>query len=82
MPAMNNGYATNDDGKPMLVEPAPGWPGPWYPVVTFWQVTGDVIAALDPPAGHGHRYGPDSIEIHDYFLRLDAQLGKNGPQHD
>lgn len=22
MPAMNNGYATNDDGKPMLVEPA------------------------------------------------------------
>jgi predicted AlkP superfamily pyrophosphatase or phosphodiesterase len=23
----------------------------------------------------GHRYGPDSIEIHDYFLRLDEQLG-------
>ena len=23
----------------------------------------------------GHRYGPDSVEIHDYFLRLDEQLG-------
>lgn len=23
----------------------------------------------------GHRYGPDSIEIHDYFLRLDEQIG-------
>jgi uncharacterized membrane protein len=46
----------------LLVEPAPGWPGPWYPVVTFWQVTGDVIAALDPPAGHGHRYGPELVD--------------------
>jgi predicted AlkP superfamily pyrophosphatase or phosphodiesterase len=23
----------------------------------------------------GHRYGPDSIEVHDYLLRLDEQLG-------
>jgi uncharacterized membrane protein len=29
----------------------------WYPVVTFWQVTADLIFADDTPVGHGHRYG-------------------------
>jgi uncharacterized membrane protein len=31
----------------------------WYPFVTFWQITGDLPFALDPPAGHGHHYGPE-----------------------
>jgi uncharacterized membrane protein len=31
----------------------------WYPVVTFWQVTGDLLISVDPPAGHGHHYGPE-----------------------
>jgi uncharacterized membrane protein len=29
----------------------------WYPVVSFWQVTADLIFADDTPLGHGHRYG-------------------------
>ncbi|OLE24773.1 MAG: hypothetical protein AUG49_12525 [Catenulispora sp. 13_1_20CM_3_70_7] len=29
----------------------------WYPIVTFWQVTADLIFADDTPLGHGHRYG-------------------------
>jgi uncharacterized membrane protein len=29
----------------------------WYPIVTFWQVTADLIAANHVPAGAGHRYG-------------------------
>jgi uncharacterized membrane protein len=46
----------------LLVRPAEEWPHPWLPVVTFWQVTGDVIAALDTPDGHGHRYGPELVD--------------------
>jgi uncharacterized membrane protein len=29
----------------------------WYPVVTFWQVTADLVEANRMPAGAGHRYG-------------------------
>jgi uncharacterized membrane protein len=46
----------------LLVEPSDAWPGTWLPVVTFWQVTGDVIAALGTPDGHGHRYGPELVD--------------------
>ena len=28
----------------------------WYPVVTFWQVTADLVAANGVPPGSGHRY--------------------------
>ncbi|MRH92625.1 hypothetical protein GFY24_35280 [Nocardia sp. SYP-A9097] len=28
----------------------------WYPVVTFWQVSADLVAAQSPPSGHGHNY--------------------------
>ncbi|HLV59717.1 MAG TPA: alpha/beta-hydrolase family protein [Natronosporangium sp.] len=28
----------------------------WRPVVTFWQVTGDLLFAAGVPPGHGHRY--------------------------
>ncbi|PXX64210.1 putative membrane protein [Nocardia tenerifensis] len=31
----------------------------WLPVVSFVQTTADLLAALDAPAGHGHRYGVD-----------------------
>jgi uncharacterized membrane protein len=33
----------------------------WYPIVTFWQVTSDLIASTAVPAGHGHNYGPEAI---------------------
>ncbi|MEV0341332.1 alpha/beta-hydrolase family protein [Nocardia sp. NPDC050713] len=31
----------------------------WLPVVSFLQTTADLLAALDAPPGHGHRYGTD-----------------------
>nr|WP_280235522.1 alpha/beta-hydrolase family protein [Nocardia cyriacigeorgica] len=31
----------------------------WLPVVGFVQATADLLAALDAPPGHGHRYGAD-----------------------
>lgn len=30
----------------------------WLPVVTFWQVTVDLVTSTTVPAGHGHSYGP------------------------
>ncbi|MGH8916871.1 MAG: alpha/beta-hydrolase family protein, partial [Actinomycetes bacterium] len=41
----------------LLVQRPAGWPGPWFPVVTFWQVTGSLLGAVDAPPGHGHHYG-------------------------
>ncbi|MGD9622538.1 MAG: alpha/beta hydrolase [Mycolicibacterium sp.] len=29
----------------------------WYPIITFWQVAGDLTNATSVPAGHGHNYG-------------------------
>ncbi|MGH3680431.1 MAG: alpha/beta-hydrolase family protein, partial [Natronosporangium sp.] len=35
---------------------APDTPGRWLPVVTFWQVTVDLITSTKAPSGHGHSY--------------------------
>ncbi|MCL2532971.1 MAG: alpha/beta-hydrolase family protein [Nocardiaceae bacterium] len=32
----------------------------WLPLVTFWQVTLDMVFSADVPAGHGHSYGPEA----------------------
>jgi uncharacterized membrane protein len=51
-----------------LIVHRPGWlRGPrapdvssgmqWYPFVTFWQVTCDLLGADSVPVGHGHRFG-------------------------
>lgn len=32
----------------------------WVPLVTFWQVTLDMVFSADVPAGHGHAYGPEA----------------------
>jgi uncharacterized membrane protein len=56
----------------LLVRPSDAWPHPWLPVMTFWQVTGDVIAALDTPDGHGHRYGPELVDTWWSLARPDA----------
>ncbi|GLZ54596.1 alpha/beta-hydrolase family protein [Actinomycetospora sp. NBRC 106378] len=34
----------------------------WFPLVTFWQVTMDMIRAQEVPFGHGHNYGPESLD--------------------
>lgn len=31
----------------------------WFPFLTFWQVTCDMIVGVEPPPGHGHHYGPE-----------------------
>ncbi|MEU7000559.1 alpha/beta-hydrolase family protein [Nonomuraea sp. NPDC046570] len=54
--------------SPTLVYDKPEWltgeRGPdvndqmnWFPLVTFWQVLGDLPGAITVPAGHGHHYG-------------------------
>ena len=40
------------------VNPAIGW----FPVVTFWQVTLDMVLSSGVPAGHGHHYGPECVD--------------------
>ncbi|MGN9782910.1 alpha/beta hydrolase [Nonomuraea sp. ZG12] len=58
--------------SPALVYDRPGWLEPprapgvnpqmnWFPLVTFWQVLVDMIAARSVPPGHGHRYGPNIV---------------------
>lgn len=47
-----------------LAEPAlPGRPPSmtWIPLVSFWQVTMDIIFATDMPSGYGHSYGLDYV---------------------
>jgi uncharacterized membrane protein len=31
----------------------------WYPIVTFWQVSADMVFATKVPRGHGHAYGSE-----------------------
>jgi uncharacterized membrane protein len=33
----------------------------WLPLVTFWQVTADMVFAVDVPDGHGHKYEADYV---------------------
>jgi uncharacterized membrane protein len=47
---------------PLMLHPSPAWPARWLPGVTFWQATGDVIAATTVPSGFGHRYGPELVD--------------------
>ncbi|GAA1756203.1 alpha/beta hydrolase [Luedemannella helvata] len=33
----------------------------WFPFVTFWQVTGDMVFSTRVPDGHGHKYGAAGV---------------------
>lgn len=33
----------------------------WIPIVTFWQVTLDMVFAADVPSGHGHTYTDEAV---------------------
>lgn len=45
---------------PDLTGTRPDAPVPhWLPVLSFVQTSADLLAALDAPTGHGHRYGTD-----------------------
>jgi uncharacterized membrane protein len=34
----------------------------WLPVVSFWQVTADLVFATGVPDGHGHKYEADYVD--------------------
>ncbi|TWE12249.1 alpha/beta-hydrolase family protein [Rudaeicoccus suwonensis] len=34
----------------------------WYPLVTFWLTTVDLISANSAPGGHGHRYRAEQVD--------------------
>ncbi|MDL5156365.1 alpha/beta hydrolase [Actinomycetospora termitidis] len=34
----------------------------WYPVITFWQVSIDLVNAVDVPPGHGHVYQGEVLD--------------------
>jgi uncharacterized membrane protein len=33
----------------------------WYPFVTFWQTTADMVFSTGVPSGHGHDYGAQPV---------------------
>ena len=43
----------------------------WRPVVTFWQITGDILFAIEVPEGHGHKYGSELADAWAAVLPLD-----------
>ena len=58
--------------SPQLILQRPDWlrgeRGPdvsedmfWIPFVSFWQVTADLVFAVNVPDGHGHRYAADYV---------------------
>jgi uncharacterized membrane protein len=46
----------------LMLQGSSTWPARWLPVVSFWQATGDVIAAPLVPPGFGHRYGTELVD--------------------
>jgi uncharacterized membrane protein len=34
----------------------------WYPFVTFWQLTADLVFSNDVPPGHGHDYHGEAVD--------------------
>ncbi|HET8616332.1 MAG TPA: alpha/beta-hydrolase family protein [Actinomycetales bacterium] len=60
----------------LAVRPAAGWRAPWWPVVTFWQATADLVSAYSTPDGYGHRYG---AELVDAWRPVLARAGVGSP---
>ena len=56
--------------KPDWLEESPGHDRSasmqWYPIVTFWQVTADMVGNVtsseSAPVGHGHNYGDSQLD--------------------
>jgi uncharacterized membrane protein len=46
----------------LVLGPASGWRAPWWPVVSFWQATADLVSAYSTPDGYGHRYGAELVD--------------------
>ena len=48
----------------------------WFPVVTFWQVSLDMVFSLDVPDGHGHAYGLDAVDLWAAILQPEGWDGQ------
>ena len=44
----------------------------WFPFVTFWQTTFDMVFSTDVPQGYGHNYGEDAVELWAAILQPDG----------
>lgn len=74
-------------GQPFATDRSPSFR--WIPIVTFWQVVGDLPGAGNVPGGHGHIFGtnildgwlavappaevPDEATLQEIRERLDAE---------
>ncbi|WP_072805215.1 alpha/beta hydrolase [Rhodococcoides yunnanense] len=44
----------------------------WFPFVTFWQTTFDMVFSTDVPQGYGHNYGEDAVDLWAQILQPDG----------
>lgn len=56
-------------------------PARWYPVVTFWQVTVDLLTSTQAPDGHGHTYRTELVTGWADLLAAAARPGSPGDLH-
>jgi uncharacterized membrane protein len=48
----------------------------WIPLLTFWQVTGDLPFATGVPAGHGHTYKSEYVDGWNAVMRAGLTPGQ------
>jgi uncharacterized membrane protein len=44
----------------------------WIPIVTFWEVSGDMVFSTGVPDGHGHKYGKMPTDAWSYVAPSDG----------
>jgi uncharacterized membrane protein len=44
----------------------------WLPIITFWQVSGDMVFSTGVPDGHGHKYGKLPTDAWSYVAPPDG----------
>jgi uncharacterized membrane protein len=44
----------------------------WLPIITFWQVSGDMVFSTGVPDGHGHKYGKLPTDAWGYVAPSDG----------
>ena len=49
----------------------------WFPFVTFFQISVDLIFSIDVPAGHGHRYGNNVVDVWERIIPPDGWTNKD-----